>query len=137
MYRVLIVDDSAGLRRAICDVLRMRFREIDLVEAGSCEEALRQVESQVPDLLLADIGLPGRNGLTLASLVHAAHPAVTIAILTQHDDPEYRQAAFACGADRFLSKSSMRSQDLMTLVEDLMAAKRDPLRRPVRQQRRR
>jgi DNA-binding NarL/FixJ family response regulator len=125
MFRVLIVDDSEALRGVICDALRMRFPSIDLLEAGNSDDALRQVESRVPDLLLADIGLPGPSGLTLASIVRAAHPDVTIAIFTQHDDPEYRQAAFRCGADTFLSKSSVHSDELMTFVEGLIFAK-DP-----------
>lgn len=125
MLHVLIVDDSEGLRRVICEALRTRFPDIDLAEASSCTEALRQVESRVPDLLLLDLGLPGPGGLALARSVRAAHPDVVIAVLTQHDDPEYREAAFRCGANRFMSKSSTGSDDLTDLVGGLIADRRE------------
>jgi len=47
-----------------------------------------------------DIKLPGVNGLELTKKIKAAHPSITIFILTNYDIPEYREAAFQYGADR-------------------------------------
>jgi DNA-binding NarL/FixJ family response regulator len=122
-FRVLIVDDGEALRKVLCNALRARFPEIDVVEAGNCAEAWQQVDHCVPDLLLADIGLPGPSGLSLARELRALHPNVTITIFSHHDAPEYRQEAVRSGVDTFISKASSGSADVMAVVQDLMAAK--------------
>jgi DNA-binding NarL/FixJ family response regulator len=64
-----------------------------------------------------DIKLPGVNGLELTRKIKAAHPNITIFILTSYDIPEYREAAFQYGADRFVPKTSLNRMELQEFVK--------------------
>jgi DNA-binding NarL/FixJ family response regulator len=56
-----------------------------------------------------DLRLPGENGLELTKKIKAQYPGIIIVILTNYDLPEYREAAYQCGADHFVSKDSFLS----------------------------
>jgi len=66
-----------------------------------------------------DIRLPGTNGLQLTQKVKADFPDITVAILTDYDLPEYRQAAVQYGADRFYVKNSLKWDELEALVQSI------------------
>ena len=123
MCRLLIVDDSAGFRKVLRETLGARFPSMQVMEAGSAEEAFPLLDELVPELMFIDIGLPGINGLTLTRQVRAAHADMTIVIFTNYDDPEYRRAGLACGADRFMSKVGTGRDEIVLVVQELMYAR--------------
>ena len=63
-----------------------------------------------------DIRLPGANGLQLTRKIKEEFPEIHIAILTDYDFPEYRQAALQFGADRFFVKNSFNYDEVEALV---------------------
>lgn len=107
MFRALIVDDHAGFRASVSAALRRRFPEIRVDEAEDGPEALRVIESCAMDMLLLDVKLPTGNGIELTKEIKRSHPSVTVVILTGHDFPQYRQAAYRNGADCFICKGSV------------------------------
>ena len=111
-FRILIVDDNGPFRQTIKQSLQMSFPTVAIDEVADGGEVLRKVDAFLPDLIFMDIKLPGVNGLELTKKVKAAHPNITIFILTSYDIPEYREAAFHCGADRFLAKASLNPMEL-------------------------
>ena len=120
MLKTLIVDDHAGFREALKDILHTNFPAIDVTVAGDADEALRQVDTLVPDLIFMDIRLPGGSGLRLTKKIKSSHPDIVIAILTSHDLPEYRKAAFENGASYFILKSAP-TEDIVALVESALS----------------
>jgi len=115
-FRILIVEDSSSFRQILKESLETSFPMATIYEATDGQEALRQFEAFSPDLILMDINLPGENGLELTKKIKSAHPNVSILVVTNHDIPEYREAALQCGADRFLVKGSLCSTTLKELV---------------------
>ncbi len=115
-FRILIVDDSGSFRQALKQSLQKSFPTAAIDEVTDGAEVLRKVDAFVPDLIFMDIKLPGINGLELTKKVKAAHPDITIFILTSYDMPEYREAAFHYGANRFLAKASLNPMELEELV---------------------
>ena len=95
----------------------MSFPTVAVDEAADGDEALQEIDAFLPDLIFMDIKLPGENGLELTKKIKAAHPIITIFILTNYDIPEYREAAFHYGADRFLAKTSFNPIELEELVK--------------------
>ena len=67
-----------------------------------------------------DIQLPGENGLSLTQKIKARYPHIIIVVITTYDIPEYREAAFQYGADRFLPKDSLDWKEIETVVESLV-----------------
>ena len=59
--RIFLVDDDADLRKTLMDQL-MHYREFDLIEAATANDAIRQVREAHVDLMLLDVGLKGRRG---------------------------------------------------------------------------
>ena len=116
-FRILIVEDTHPYRQMLKTTLQESFPKIAIDEAADGGEALQKVDTFLPDLIFMDIKLPGVNGLELTRKIKAAHPDITIFILTSYDIPEYREAAFQYGADRFLPKTSLNQMELQELVK--------------------
>ncbi len=116
MVRALVVDDDARFRRTLKEMLLSEFPSMHVTGAGDGREALRKIESQCPDLAFLDIGLPGENGLVLTKRIRELYPAVIIIIITNHDLPEYREAAYENGASYFFSKESTKGKEILQAV---------------------
>jgi len=116
-FRILIVDDNGLFRQTLKESLQMCFPTVAIAEVADGGEVLREVDAFLPDLIFMDIKLPGENGLKLTKKIKAVHPNITIFILTSYDIPEYREAAFQYGADRFIVKTSCNPMQLEELVK--------------------
>jgi len=112
MLRVLIVEDNRIFREAFKKGLLDYFPSMVIEEAPNGEEALQKIKEGLPGLIFMDVRLPGINGLQLTQKVKKDFPDITIAILTDYDLPEYRQAAVQYGADRFYVKNSLSGTSL-------------------------
>ena len=100
--RVAIVDDHEFIRSGLSKLLNLE--EGIRVVAGypSGVEALARVPSNVPDVILMDIKMPGMDGLAATRELCARVPEVRIIVLTMFDD--YMSEAFAAGAVGFVRK---------------------------------
>jgi len=80
--RVLVVDDESAVRILVQSVLRTMGYEVTTASGG--REALRAVyaESATPDLLVADIDMPGMTGIELAARLTVERPTVRVILMT-------------------------------------------------------
>ena len=69
------------------------------------------------ELVFMDIGLPGMSGLETTRRIKEADSTRQVVILTSHDIPEYRAAAFSNGANRFFTKGNTRSDEIANFVK--------------------
>ncbi len=106
MKRVLLVEDNVYFRQFLKETLQARLPSLDILEATNGEEALKRMETLLPDTIFTDLRLPGANGFELTKKIKAQYPDTIVVILTNYDLPEYREAALDSGADHFLSKDS-------------------------------
>ncbi len=108
MTSVVLADDQALVRagfRALLDAQE----DIDVVgEADDGEEAIRLAKSLVPDVVLMDIRMPGRDGLAATRAIAADNrlSSVRIVILTTFELDEYVFEALRAGASGFLVKDT-------------------------------
>jgi DNA-binding NarL/FixJ family response regulator len=119
MLKVLIVEDNRIFREAFKKGLVDYFPSMVVEEAGNADEALQKIKEGRPRLIFMDIRLPGINGLQLTQRLKKEFPDINIAILTDYDLPEYRQAAVQYGADRFFVKNSFKWDELEALVQSI------------------
>jgi DNA-binding NarL/FixJ family response regulator len=119
MLRVLIVEDQTIFREELKNRLCDHFPSLTVEEAGDGDEALQKVSRIPPHLIFMDIRLPGVNGLQLTQQIKGDFPEIHIAILTDYDFPEYRQAALQFGADRFFVKNAFNWDEVEALVESI------------------
>lgn len=107
MIRVLVVDDSAFMRRAIAKMLTAD-PEIEVVgSVGNGIQAIEAVKALGPDVVTLDVDMPVMDGLAALRRIMAAHPlpVVMLSTLTQLD-AEITLTALALGAFDFVAKPS-------------------------------
>ncbi len=100
--RILIVDDSAHVRKALAAFLSTLNWLKDVYDASDGEEALKMIESQAPDMILMDVKMPAISGLDATRMIKQRWPGIKIVILTLY--PDYQVQAQQAGADAFLIK---------------------------------
>jgi DNA-binding NarL/FixJ family response regulator len=104
--RVLIVDDHPGVRAVLRAVVSARADEV--FECTRGEDAEAAVGVHRPDLVLMDIDMPGgMDGITATRAICTRFPGVRVAIVTQHDAVELRDAAARAGACGYLLKDNL------------------------------
>ena len=102
---VFIVDDSASIRVRLAQMLG-GVPGVNVVgEAGSASEAVAGILRSHPDSVLLDLNLMGSTGLDVMRKVRPHAPGVAFVVLTNHYEPQYRDASFEAGASYFLDKS--------------------------------
>jgi DNA-binding NarL/FixJ family response regulator len=106
LERVLIVEDNPFFLQCLKETLYSRFPSMDILEAANGEEAMQKIKTLKPDAIFMDLRLPGENGLELTKKIKAEYPNIIVVIITNYDLPEYREAAYQCKADHFVSKDS-------------------------------
>lgn len=112
-----MVDDNGSFRQTLRESMKTFFPTAVIEEVADGGDVLREVDTFLPDLIFMDINLPGENGLELTKKIKTTHPNIAIFILTSYDMPEYREAAFQCGADRFFVKTSSNLMELKKSVK--------------------
>ena len=103
-YRILILDDHPIMREGLTQLLS---REVDLqvcAEAHDVPEALERIPKHQPDLLLADLSLPGRSGLDLIKDIQIQHPDVKVLVLSMHDESLYAERVLRAGGRGYIMK---------------------------------
>ena len=103
--RVLVVDDSAFMRKAIANLLGESSDFVVIDTARNGEDALAKVASLKPDVMTLDIDMPGMDGLTVLERVMATHPfpVVMVSSLTE-EGAQVTIRALELGAVDFVSK---------------------------------
>jgi len=102
VVRVLIVEDEAKVAQALREGLTGEGYEP--VVAASGEDGFFQASAQVFDLIVLDIGLPGRSGLEVLRTLRQRGTTTPVLILTARDTIEDRVAGLDAGADDYLVK---------------------------------
>ena len=103
---MLVVEDHDDARELVASVLGAAGAEV--VTASSTGEALDCMARATPDLLLADLGLPGEDGYTLLRRIRAMNTPETLALpavaLTAYARASDRERALAAGFLRYVTK---------------------------------
>jgi len=99
---ILIVDDEASICQSLSAILTDEGYLVTV--AGSGEEALKSFESEIPQLVLLDIWLPGIDGLETLQAIKTAHPNVMVIMMSGHGTIETAVKATKLGAFDFIEK---------------------------------
>ena len=99
--RILVVEDEIPIRRALASALRGTARWID--EAPTGGEALARVETEPPDLVVLDLGLPDQPGIDVCRALRAQSSVPIVVVSARHSDTE-KVALLNAGADDYVTK---------------------------------
>lgn len=118
-----IVDDDAGTRDRVRELLESQQPPINLVEWSNLE-ALQKDPSDV-DLILLDLHLPGYDGMETLKAAKEIVGSVPIVILTGTQPYQFGLSALDEGAENFLSKNHWSDEDILNKVTSTVKQHRD------------
>jgi DNA-binding NarL/FixJ family response regulator len=103
--RILIVDDHPITRYGLTQLIN---HEPDLLvcgEAASVQEALAAISTARPDLVLADITMPGKSGLEFVKDLQLQHPGMLVLVMSMHDENIYAERVLRAGGRGYIMKN--------------------------------
>jgi two-component system, chemotaxis family, chemotaxis protein CheY len=101
---VLMVDDSASMRRIVRKVLASSRFPLEVTEAKEGIEALRRIGASKFDLVFLDYTMPGLNGIETLMEIRRQYPRIGVVLMSSPQDETLAERARAAGAAAFLSK---------------------------------
>lgn len=102
--KILIVDDSKNIRKLLSIVLKNEKYEI--IESGDGNEALEKARKERPDLILLDVIIPGKDGITVCREIKSDRRTknIPVIVITSDASGETRQKAISSGEAAFITK---------------------------------
>ena len=111
--RLLLVEDERRMAQALCEILRLEKYEVDHFVNGL--DGLAAVESNIYDIIILDVMLPGMNGFDIAKKARNKGIKTPILMLTAKADLDDKVTGLDCGADDYLTKPFMTKELLARL----------------------
>ena len=120
MTKILVADDNSNVQKTVA--LALADLSVDVIAVNNGEAAVRKIPEIQPDLILADIFMPVRNGYEVCDFVkkdaHLQH--IPVVLLVGAFDPLDEREAQRVGADGVLKKPFVPPEPLITMVKTLL-----------------
>jgi CheY-like chemotaxis protein len=118
--KILVADDNSNIQKMVG--LALKDQGIDVVAVGNGEAAVRKITDVRPDLILADVFMPVRNGYEVCSYVKqdSALSHIPVILLVGAFDPLDEQEAQRVGADGVLKKPFVPPDPLISMVKSAL-----------------
>jgi two-component system, NarL family, invasion response regulator UvrY len=123
LIRVLIADDHPLIRSGLKHLLQ---REKDFGPPGEAEnsdQTLERIKETTWDIVVLDIGMPGRNGLETLSEIRRLHGGLPVLILSMHSEEQFALRAIKAGASGYVTKSDAPAE-LVRAIRRILSGKR-------------
>jgi len=103
MVQVMIADDSEAVRLTLKDIISVGNHEL-VAEAADGVETIEKFTASKPDVLLLDVAMPKKDGLTALKEIKKTHTNAKIIMITAHEDMTMVQDCVAAGALAYIMK---------------------------------
>ena len=119
--RLLVADDSITIQKIVD--MAFEIEDVEVEGVGNGQEAFDRISEFNPDIVLADVDMPGLDGFELSSKIKGAPETSSIKVLLLASDFEdFDEQRFQdCGADNHISKP-FKSDDIVAMVKKLLEA---------------
>lgn len=111
--RILLVEDEKRMAQALCEILRLEKYEVDHYADGT--DGLAAIESDLYDIIILDVMLPGMNGYEIAKKARRCGIRTPILMLTAKAELDDKVTGLDSGADDYLTKPFMTKELLARL----------------------
>jgi CheY-like chemotaxis protein len=124
-HKLLLADDSVTIQRVI--ELTFADEDVQVIAVGNGADAIERAQRDRPDIVLADVGMPERDGYEVAAFIKgtANLSHIPVVLLTGAFEPVDEGRARAVGCDGVLVKP-FEPQLVISRVKDLLAGKQPP-----------
>ncbi|OFY84243.1 MAG: DNA-binding response regulator [Bacteroidetes bacterium RIFCSPLOWO2_12_FULL_35_15] len=115
MIKIVIADDHRIVRDGLKSLLSDEKDILIIGEAANGEEALNKTHELKPDILMADISMPGMNGIEMTRILCKEDSKTKVLIVSMHDNEDYINQALEAGASGYLLKDSSKEELLKAI----------------------
>jgi two-component system nitrogen regulation response regulator NtrX len=130
--QILVVDDEERIRQSLNGVLKDEGYEVE--EAKDGVQALKQIETDPPDVVLLDIWMPGMDGIETLERIKTQTPNLPVIMISGHANIELAVKATKLGAYDFIEKPLSLDKVLLAVSHALLYSKLEQENRALRQQ---
>ena len=121
--KIIIADDHAMFRDGIREILLKTSFISEVDETSSGEELLGKILDKQYDMVLLDIGLPGKRGLEVLSEIKAIQPEMPVIMLSMHSEKRYAIKALKANASGYVTKD-VSSEELLKAIQKVSEGKK-------------
>lgn len=122
--KTLVVDDHAIVRRGIVQILSEHPDVVVVGEAGDYAQLRNELRQHTDaELLVMDIGLPGKNGIDILKSLREELPKLRVLMVSMYPEDQYAVRAFRAGAAGYLNKASAPEM-LLEAVNQVIAGRK-------------
>ena len=118
MTSILLVEDHAVFAQALLRVLREKGQMDVVAIVESAEEALEKISELDIDLVLVDVSLPHRSGISLVLVLQQKYPELPCVMLSGHVSKHYARSSLAAGARGYLVKD--RAEEILEGIQRVL-----------------
>lgn len=120
--RILLVDDHPMMRRGMAQLIA-QARDLQVCgEAADAAHAVSAVRALHPDLVVVDLGLPGRSGLELIKDLLAMRRSLPVLVVSMHDETFYAERVLRAGARGYLMKQA-GGDELLKAIRQILSGR--------------
>jgi DNA-binding NarL/FixJ family response regulator len=105
LLRVVIIEDDKLIREGFANLINESEKFICAADYDTCEDAIKNLAKDDPQIILMDIGLPGISGIEGIRRIKKLRTRIDIIVVTIHDDHHKVFEALCAGASAYLTKN--------------------------------
>lgn len=123
MTKMLVVDDHAVVRHGVKQILCEQFHGALIGEAQNAEEMLERVRKNNWDIVVLDVGMPGKSGLDALKELKQLRPKLPVLVLSAYPEDQLALRMLKAGASGYLTKDSAPNELVQAIRKILSGGK--------------
>ena len=121
--KILVVDDHAVVRQGVKQILNEQFQGAVIGEARNAEEMIDRIKKFTWDIVVLDVGMPGKSGLDALKDLKQVCPKLPILVLSAYPEDQLARRMLKAGASGYLTKDSAPNELVQALRKILGGGK--------------
>lgn len=119
MYRIVIIEDNEQLNEAFATIINFSNKFRVAGQYFNCEDAIKNIARDKPDVVLMDLELPGISGVEGTKQIRRIFPKALVLIVSVYENSEMVFNALCAGASGYLTKNTS-SRNLIDAIQELL-----------------
>lgn len=121
--KILVVDDHAVVRQGVKQILNEQFQGVVIGEARNAEEMIDRIKKFTWDIVVLDVGMPGKSGLDALKDLKQVCPKLPVLVLSAYPEDQLARRMLKAGASGYLTKDSAPNELVQALRKILGGGK--------------